>query len=64
MLLTTSLQTVIGEKVKISPRSPGVRALLREQLSPGRIRAQREPVHSELVEKPQLPGADGGILFS
>jgi hypothetical protein len=34
-------QRVIGEKVAISPRSPGVKALLGEQASPGRTCAQR-----------------------
>jgi hypothetical protein len=35
VLLTALFQTVIGEKVAISPQSLGVKAFLEEQLSPG-----------------------------
>ena len=35
VLLDTQLQTVIGEKVAISPLSLGVKTLLGEQISPG-----------------------------
>ena len=47
------LWTVIGEKVAISPLSPGVRALLGDQLSLGMICLQKP------VEQPYLSGADG-----
>jgi hypothetical protein len=53
VLLTAQLQTVIGEKVANLPLSPGVKALLGEQRSPGGTRAQWT------VDQPQLWGGDG-----
>ena len=53
VFLTAMLQTVIGEKMAISPLSPGVKALLGERVSPGGTCAQRA------VEQTQLVGADG-----
>jgi hypothetical protein len=55
VLLDTQLQTVIGEKVAISPLSLGVKTLQGEQVSPGGTRAQT------VVNQPQLRGADGGL---
>ena len=46
------LQTVIGEKVAISPLSLGVKALLGDQFSLFGTSAQR------VVEQPQLPSTD------
>ena len=54
MLLAAQIQTVIGEKVAISPSSSGVKTLLGEQVSPDRTHAQL------VVEQPKLMGADGG----
>jgi hypothetical protein len=48
------LQTVIGEEVAISPPSPVVKTLLREQLSPG---GDPCTVHCGTA---QLKGANGG----
>ena len=48
------LHPVIGEKVSVSPLSPGVKTLLREQVSPGGPHAE------QAVKQPQLEGADGG----
>jgi hypothetical protein len=33
VLLTTQLETVIGDKVAISPLNPGIKALLEEEVS-------------------------------
>jgi hypothetical protein len=47
MLLTTPLYTVIEEKVTISPLSLGVKALLGEEVSPCRTRAQWAMEHPQ-----------------
>jgi hypothetical protein len=44
---------IIGENMAFSPLSPGVRALLGDQLSSGRTCVKKA------VDQPQLLGADG-----
>ena len=56
VLLTTHLQTVIGEKVAILPLCLVGKTLLGEEVSPGCTCA----LHT--VEKPQLVGGDGGPI--
>jgi hypothetical protein len=52
------LHTVIGEKMAISPTSPGVKTLLGEQVSPVGTCAQ------QAVDQPQLRGADHPFLLT
>ena len=53
MLLAGPTLDIIGENMAFSPLSPGVRALLGDQLSSGRTCVKKA------VDQPQLLGADG-----
>jgi hypothetical protein len=54
VFLAALFHTVIGEKVAVTPLSLGMKALLGEQLSPGRTCAEWA------VEQPVLQGVNGG----